>query len=217
MPQQILYFADPMCSWCWGFSPVIEAVQAQYGDRHPVRLVLGGLYPGATKALNEASKQTIREHWEHVYEASGQPFDFSFFEREGFVYDTEPPSRALVAARRLDPEMVFAFLKIVHHAFYAGNRDVTDRDVLCDLAAQAGIDREKFAGAFDAEETLRETQKDFAVARHAGINGFPTLLVGSDSEGYNIITHGYQPWERVEVLVAARLEQTHPKARSLTS
>ena len=43
MNQQLIYFADPMCSWCWGFSPAMEAVTAKYGDQLPVRLILGGL------------------------------------------------------------------------------------------------------------------------------------------------------------------------------
>ena len=24
-----IYFADPMCSWCWGFAPVIEKIAAE--------------------------------------------------------------------------------------------------------------------------------------------------------------------------------------------
>ena len=42
--------------------------------------------------MDEATKASIREHWEHVRDASGQPFDFAFFDRPRFVYDTEPPS-----------------------------------------------------------------------------------------------------------------------------
>ena len=208
MSTQLLYFADPMCSWCWGFSPVIDTVRQRFGDQLPMQLILGGLYPGTKNALDEASKQTIREHWVHVHDASGQPFDFSFFEREDFVYDTEPPSRAIVAVRHSNPELAFPFLKTVHRAFYTENKDVTDREVLCDLAAQAGLSRETFATALDSEEILRETHRDFAIARQAGINGFPTLLVGSDSQGYGIVTHGYQPSEKIEAVIEAWLERT---------
>jgi putative protein-disulfide isomerase len=35
--------------------------------------------------MNEAAKRTTREHWEHVREESGQPFDFTFFERDWVV------------------------------------------------------------------------------------------------------------------------------------
>jgi protein-disulfide isomerase-like protein with CxxC motif len=33
-PSRVLwYFADPMCSWCWGFSPVIGAIKETYSER----------------------------------------------------------------------------------------------------------------------------------------------------------------------------------------
>lgn len=75
----LIYFADPMCSWCWGFSPVIDSVADEFGSSLPIRLVLGGLRPGTTEPLTQNSKRDIRQHWEHVKEASGQAFDFGFF------------------------------------------------------------------------------------------------------------------------------------------
>jgi putative protein-disulfide isomerase len=205
--RQLVYFADPMCSWCWGFSPVIDAARARFGDELSVRLILGGLRPGTTEVMDEAAKQMIREHWEHVHEASGQPFDHSFFAREGFVYDTEPACRAIVAVRRQHANGALAFLKHLHHAFYAENRDVTERGTLCALATEFGLDAEAFAEAFDAEESVTETRRDFAIARHAGITGFPTVLAGSDATGYAIVTVGYQTWERIEALIATWLKR----------
>jgi putative protein-disulfide isomerase len=207
MSDQLVYFADPMCSWCWGFSPVIEAARERFGAELSLRLILGGLRSGTTEVMDEAAKGMIREHWDHVHEASGQPFDYAFFAREGFIYDTEPACRAVVALRRLDPEAAPAFLKHLHHAFYAGNRDVTDRKALCDLAAAFGVERARFAAVFDDEATVAETRQDFAISRHAGITGFPTLLVGSDDDGYALVSPGYQPWDRVEALIAGWLEK----------
>ena len=37
-----IYFADPMCSWCYGFSPVMGALARQFEGRLPVRVVMGG-------------------------------------------------------------------------------------------------------------------------------------------------------------------------------
>src|SRR3712207_1860168 len=96
----LVYVADPMCSWCWGFSPVIDAIRHRFADALPIRLIMGGLRPGTTKVMDAAAKRTIRTHWEHVQEASGQPFDFGFLDRDGFVYDTEPAAKAVVVVRR---------------------------------------------------------------------------------------------------------------------
>ena len=97
---KLIYVADPMCSWCWGFSPVIAELARRYNTEAGMHVIAGGLRPGATQAMDAAHKTTVREHWQHVEERTGQPFDYTFFERDGFVYDTEPACRALVTVRR---------------------------------------------------------------------------------------------------------------------
>jgi len=203
-----------MCSWCWGFSPVMESVKARYGDRLPVRLILGGLSVDTTRALDTRSKQTIRAHWQHVAELAGQPFDYSFFERESFVYNTEPACRAVVAARRLSADSAMGFLDHLHRAFYAENQDITDRATLLTAAQAFGIDHDRFEAEFDAEETREETLADFQITRNTGIDGYPALLAGSRERDYSFITLGYQPWHRIEGTIEAWLESQAQRATS---
>lgn len=198
----LVYVADPMCSWCWGFSPVIEAIEERFGEELPIRLVLGGLRPGTDTPLTDARKAEIRTHWEHVHEASGQPFDDAFFARETFVYDTEPSSRAVVVLRR--EGWALAALRAIQAAFYAGNRDVTDAEELTAIAAGLGMERDAFRAAFDSDAARQETHEDFALSRRAGIQGFPTLLAGAGEGGqYLLVTHGFR---RAEAILPA-LEQ----------
>ena len=198
MTPHLLYIADPMCSWCWGFSPVIDVVRDHFGGELPMRLLMGGLRPGTEEPMNDGMKSEIKGHWEHVHQATGQPFDYAFFERDGFVYDTEPSCRAVVATRRLAPDLAFDFLKRVQEAFYAMNRDVTDLDILAGIAADMELDREAFTTEFTAGETMTETWRDFETSRTMGVTGFPTLLVGSDDGDYEVITAGYRPWEKIK-------------------
>ena len=194
----LVYFADPMCSWCWGFSPVITAIAAQFGETLPIRLVLGGLRPGTTEPMDAASRASVREHWEHVHAASGQPFDMGFFARSRFVYDTEPACRAIVVMRRRGMAEALAALRRIHAAFYAEDRDVTDGDTLTDIAAELGFDAAAFRSDFDAETATHETWADFAITQRAGIRGFPTLIAGrGGDDGYAMVTHGFQPAERI--------------------
>lgn len=207
MVQQLIYVADPMCSWCWGFSPVMDRVAARFGERLPIRLILGGLRPGTVDPMDDAMKGSIREHWDHVHQASGQPFDFAFFDRERFVYDTEPACRAVVAARKIETSAAMPLLKRTQKAFYAENADVTDRAVLCGLAEETGLDRAEFDTMFDDESTVGDTRNDFAIAHQSGITGFPTLIVGSDDKGYTAVSRGFQPADRIEILIQSWLDQ----------
>ena len=198
MSTDLLYIADPMCSWCWGFSPVIDAVRDHYGEKLPIHLLMGGLRPGTTEPMSNSMKVETKGHWELVQKTSGQPFNYTFFDRVGFIYDTEPVSRAVVAVRRLEPELAFDFLKRVQEAFYAMNCDVTDPGMLADIAVEAGLNRGIFVSEFVTEETARETGRSFEITRRLGITGFPTLIAGSEEGGIEIITTGYRPWVQVK-------------------
>ncbi|MCB1506583.1 MAG: DsbA family protein [Hyphomicrobiaceae bacterium] len=192
-PRHLVYFADPMCSWCWGFSPVINGLADHFGDRLPVTIIIGGLRPGTKSPMTDAMKSEIRNHWEHVQNRTGQPFDFSFFDRQGFVYDTEPADRAIVVMRLLNPRVMLAYLNSVQRAFYAENRDVTSDAVLADIAAEHGLDRERFLLALGTEQARIATQQDFETARASGVTGFPTLYAGDTESGYAMVTTGYRP------------------------
>jgi putative protein-disulfide isomerase len=192
---RLVYFADPMCSWCYGFSPVVAALAERFEGRVSLDLVMGGLRAGNTEPMHAQDKDYIRSAWTRVGAASGQPFDFSFFDREGFVYDTEPACRAVVTARRLLPRMALPFMARIQQAFYAENRDMTAVDEIAGVAEEAGFDRAGFSEAFAAPETRNETFRDFLTAQSLGVHGFPTLIAGSEEKGYALLTNGYRPLE----------------------
>ena len=197
MTAQLVYFADPMCSWCWGFKPSLLGVLNRYGANLPLRMIMGGLRPGTTDPMDADAKAKTRHHWESVAEASGQPFNFGFFDQDGFVYDTEPACRAVVTGGDLAPEHVFGLLIAVQAGFYEENRDVTDPEVLADLALDAGYDRDEFLDRFDSQEMIKATADGFQLSQSVGITGFPTLLIGDDENGYDLVCAGYQPADAV--------------------
>ncbi|MCB2551618.1 hypothetical protein KQ767_16300, partial [Listeria monocytogenes] len=88
--------------------------------------------------------------WQTVQQTTGQPFRFDDALPEGFVYDTEPACRALVAARSLDEESDWPLVRAIQRAFYAEGRDVTQAAVLAGLAEAVGLPRIEFAAAFDS-------------------------------------------------------------------
>ncbi|MEZ5842487.1 MAG: DsbA family protein [Hyphomicrobiaceae bacterium] len=200
-----LYFADPMCSWCYGFSPVITELSRRFGDELPLRIVVGGLRAFNTRAMRPEDKAYIRDAWTRVSAASGQVFDHAFFERDGFIYDTEPACRAVVAMRRRAPGKALAMMSAISAAFYAGNRDTTDTGVLADVAAGLGEERDEFVADLLAPETRNETVGDFQFAQQAGVGGFPCLVAGTMRDGYTLVTNGYRPLDGLPEAISAWL------------
>ena len=64
MKKEIIFVVDPMCSWCWGFAPVMEALYKS--DSYRCSLVVGGLRTKGEMRWDESSKRYLQGHWEQV-------------------------------------------------------------------------------------------------------------------------------------------------------
>lgn len=195
--MNLLYIADPMCSWCYGFGGSMSELLADPGALRPLNLalVMGGLRPHTTEPMTPAQVEEILGHWRHVAEATGLPFTAppdTALHQPGFVYDTEPASRATVTVRSIWPQHTWRYFKAVQVAFYAEGRDVTRPEVLADVAERLGLPRAEFAKAFASQAMRDATAQDFEQSRNWGITGFPAVLA-EQGDGLRWVCRGYVP------------------------
>jgi putative protein-disulfide isomerase len=194
-PLSLIYVGDPMCSWCYGFGVPLGQLLARHPDLQ-VQLVLGGLRAYNTQVMDAALKDKLRSAWAGVAERSGQPFSPALFEREGFVYDTEPACRAVVTVREHAPQLALAMYHAIQQAFYADGRDTTKAAVLGEIWDEVhGRTKEAwghidFLRDFESEAMRQRTRDDFAQAQRWGVRGFPTLLAVVDGQA-QVLTSGY--------------------------
>jgi putative protein-disulfide isomerase len=201
MQARLLYVMDPLCSWCWGFAPVFEALAEQAAAAGVgLQVIAGGLRRDSV-AVDATARERYLGYWRAVHEATGQTFNYEQGLPAGFVYDTEPACRALVTARSLAPDLVWPLIKLIQQGFYQQGLDVSRGSVLADLAEQAGIPRIEFAEAFDSAAQRAATAADFSWAQDLGIAGFPTLLAEREGQ-LALLTNGYQPLTTLEPLLA---------------
>lgn len=190
--SRLIYVGDPMCSWCWGFAPEIEAL----AEEIPVSVIVGGLRPGPmAQRLDDSMAGFLRHHWVEIAERTGQPFDTAFLDSppENWVYDTEPAAMAVVRLRESRPDETLEYFTDIQEAFYARNEDVTDFDALSRLAARRGVDLDEFRGLVDTEATRKMAWDDFSRARNWGISGFPTLVGDLGDGRLALLARGYAP------------------------
>jgi putative protein-disulfide isomerase len=207
MRARLLYVMDPMCSWCWGFAPVLESLAEQAAAAGVgLELVMGGLRREGV-AIDAASRVRYLGYWQAVNASTGQLFNFNDGLPEGLVYDTEPACRALVTARALAPELVLPLNRLIQRAFYTQGVDVTRASVLVELAERAGIPRIVFAEAFDSAAQRAATAADVSWVQDLGIAGFPTLLAERNGQ-MALLTNGYQPLDVLQPLLGCWLERT---------
>jgi putative protein-disulfide isomerase len=193
---RLIYFADTMCSWCYGFAPEMNRVLLEMGEQVDLILQAGGLRPFHKEPLTDADKPRFRGYREAVQQASGQPFDWAFFDREGYVMDTEPASRAVVTMRSLDIGQAYAYMHAIQRAYFAMNEDIRDPALLAAYAGQFDIDPATFREAFDSDAMKQATLQDFALAQRFQVNGFPTLVLLKGQAAYGI-SNGYQKADQV--------------------
>ena len=206
MTKRLVYVGDPMCSWCWGFSPVKKALQDQCEGRAELSFIAGGLRPFTKEAADDERKAFLRQHWRDVNERTGQPFSYTILERDDFVYDTEPACRAAVTVREMAGDAkALDFFSELQRAFYADNEDVTQPDVLIRLARDFGVDGDDFEQKLVSDEMRQATLTDFQTAHALGVSGFPTVIVREDDD-YGYLTVGYQPVGQLGRLLEAWLE-----------
>lgn len=188
-----LYVADPMCSWCWGFAPVLERVVRAAGA--PVRYVMGGLAPDSDEVMSEATRAYVQSAWDAVERATGARFERAFWERCTPRRSTWPACRAVLAAERLEPGSSARMFAALQRAYYLEARNPSDDETLVEVGGEQGFAREALESMLASSEVRADLERDFALKEELGVSGFPTLVRLDGSGGAHILTRGYAPFE----------------------
>ena len=211
MANKIIYFGDPLCSWCYGFAGEITKVVEHFKSELGFELVMGGLRPFGTEKMSELS-QILKHHWEQVHERSGASFRFELLKSKSFIYDTEPPSRAVVAMQHLNPAESFNFYKDIQTAFYYNNQDTNNLETYKSLL-EGRASKEEFESAYNSEKIKNETKEMFRYSQQLGVRGFPSTVLLLNEQLY-LVANGYIESgpliENIDRLIKEKL-QVNPK------
>jgi len=209
---ELIYVGDPMCSWCWGFAPVLEHLDARFDM--DLSVIAGGLRPGdASQEMDDSLKAYLDREWQKIEEQTGQRFDRTTLDREGWVYDTMTADTAIVTMRTHNSPETLRFFNRVQQAFYAEAVDVTETDSYPSLLEGFGVNTDAFVADLTSEEMKKTTWQDFVAAHRMGITGFPTLLLREGNAGH-VLTRGYAPYEPIEAVIRGFVESEYPDAVS---
>ena len=161
----------------------------------------------------------IGETWEYLRQSlteveavTGVPFGDAFRalgEAGTYRYDSEPPSRAIVAFRQLtqDPARTVAFAHAVQQALFRDGHDLNQMTTYAPLLEAFGVAAAAFAQCWATPETARATQQEFAAVGRIGVQGFPTAVVRVGEQGY-VLARGYQPYEQLRAGLEQLLRET---------
>lgn len=196
--HDIIYIADPMCSWCWGFAEEIHEIRNHITQKGlNFNILVGGLRVGGGQPWDDEFKKMIKHHWQQVTQRSGQEFNFDLFDLAEFDYDTEPACRAVVAARGImspedvDSSKMLDFFVAIQQKFYVGNQNPNIVEFYQSICQSLQLDYAAFKNLFESAEIKAKTAAEFDLVRRWGVTGYPTILY-SDGQQMYIISSGYQ-------------------------
>jgi putative protein-disulfide isomerase len=178
---------DPFCGWCYGAAPLLLAAAGL--DGLTVRLHGGGMMAGARRqAVTESLRGFVMQHDERIAAMSGQPFGAGYVDGllrdTGAVFDSEPPTTAIVAADAFGKAV--AMLDRIQKAHFVEGRRITDALVLAGLGEEIGIDPVAFQEEF-GRVSGGLTQQHIADSRgflqRVGGAGFPTFVLERTGAG----------------------------------
>lgn len=182
MPLTLHYIFDPLCGWCYGATPLVDAARRIPGLR--VVLHAGGMMTGDNRRrIDEQWRNYVVSHDRRIASLSGQPFGEAYFEGllhdEQAVMDSEPPTTAILAAEAMAGRGL-DMLHRIQRAHYVEGRRVADEAVLRALAPDIGLDVQAFTEGM-ARLAGRDTWVHIAASRSllsaVGGAGFPTFVL----------------------------------------
>ena len=128
----LYYIHDPMCSWCWGYRPVWQALQQNLPDVIQVKYVAGGLAPDTDKPMPSEQQNMIEAHWHTIQKKLGTAFNFDFWRLNTPRRSTYNACRAVIAANNQGYQS--AMIEAIQKAYYLQALNPSDKDVLVGLA-----------------------------------------------------------------------------------
>jgi putative protein-disulfide isomerase len=189
--SSLIYVHDPMCSWCFGFSKTLQTLLNELPADINVKRLLGGLAPDSNKPMSEATRNMVRQNWQHIEQAiPGVSFNYDFWDNCEPRRATYPACRAVIAARQQGDAFDDLMTQQIQQAYYLQARNPSDNSTLIGLASEIGLDQEVFADDLASNQTQQSLLDEISLSKSLGVNGFPSLVLERDGR-YELIQTNY--------------------------
>ncbi|MGH6923246.1 MAG: DsbA family oxidoreductase [Propylenella sp.] len=211
-PLQLDVISDVVCPWCFIGKRRLEEAVAGAGIPIEIRwrpFQLDPTIPPHGKSRREyleqkfGTQERIRQLHDNISAAGrsdGIPFAFERMEVSPNTLDAHRLIRWAGEEGRQDQ-----IVEALFRAYFLEGRNIGDRAVLADIAADAGMERDAVAARLASDEDGAAVSAEIAHAQQIGVTGVPTFILAGR---YGLV--GAQPAEelaRAFEAVAERLKQ----------
>ena len=194
------YYSDVLCVWAWIAQPRLEEISRQWGSRVTVRHHFVDIFGDCERKIpgSWGEQDGFEKFAEHVHH-SAEPFDDATV-HPGIWRETRPRSSAqahlvlravgLVAS----PEAIAATALGIRRAFFCEAKDISDMELLLDIAGQEGVDRQAISQCLRNGSAIAAFSSDLRDANESGVRGSPTWILNNGRQilygnvGYRVLS-----------------------------
>ena len=176
-----------MCSWCWGFKPVLEQLQKKLPDEIEIKYLLGGLAPDTNAPMPDDMRSQIISTWKNIQEAiPGTQFNYDFWDKCTPKRSTYLSCRAVLSAAKQHHTKSFEMLTAIQEAYYLNALNPSNISTLSDIAGIIGLNTETFNNDIISEGIDKLLNIEITKTRNLGVDSFPSLILNNGQKNYPI-------------------------------
>ncbi len=196
----VYYIYDVLCSWCYGFSPVIHKFYEEHKDEFEFRVMSGGMVLGEQEGPIGDLPASIKDGFKRVSELSGRKFGDEFYqmlEEGSAVLSSLPGALAMAAFRTYQPDNTIAFAKRMQEAIYQEGLEPSAAKTYGHCAEDFGMNSADFMKLMVDKDRLELVKQEFQIVKSWGIQGFPSLVYQEKDKAF-FLARGYLNGEELE-------------------
>jgi putative protein-disulfide isomerase len=203
--KPVLYYCyDAYCGWCYGFSPVIRRIAAEFRDRVDTETLSGGMIPESAKYPIGNIAPYIQGAYKNVEELTGIKFGEDFLwhvfhpDLSDWILNSEIPARAMCAFKDWYPDDTITFAADLQYALHIEGRDLTDDEAYRHLLEKWKIPAEEFYAKLHDPAYADKATYEFNLCRQLNVTGFPAVLLQVGDLKFYLLARGFTDYDTLK-------------------
>jgi predicted DsbA family dithiol-disulfide isomerase len=184
------YYSDVLCVWAWIAQPRLEELEKQWGSRISIRHHFVDIFGDCEKKIpSRWGKENGYEKFAEHVKVAAEPFEQAIINKE--IWTASRPrssAQAHLVLRAADlvagPKSMCDLALRIRRAFFVEAKDVSDLDILLELAADEAIDTAELRQCLKDGSAIAALSSDLRSAADRGVRGSPTWVL---NEGRQVI------------------------------
>lgn len=178
-PLHIIYFSDPICSYCWNIEGFLKRLTLEYGDYFTLEERMGGLlrkfgevdYDG-----QETNAQKMAESWDLTSEKLQIPINGSVWLNDP-LSSSYPASFAFKAAELQSEKLAMDFLRKLRESLFVEAKNIAKWEVIEADAKSVGLDVIQLKADYESGKAEALFNEDILLGQEVNVDVFPTIFI----------------------------------------